>query len=305
MSVWFALGQLIAAFTGILSYGLSTLNGTGGLAGWRWIYLIAGLIPAVLAFPVWFLICEFPEKAKWLKPNELMELRAWLSEDRAEVLEEHMTMSKAVSALKDWKVWLLASLLFFLTSAAYTMSFFTPTILSSFGFSVAMSQILVTPPYVAACIAKIITGIAADKLHMRSPFIIGHAILTMVGFGLIGWGPNTGAKMTGVYFSIIGSQCAIPTIYTFLANNVVGTTKRQIAVPLQTVWGGIGGIAGSPYFRQQDYPTYRPGLYASFTSLSICLVITISLTAHLAMENRKADKHGKILEGTEGFRYTL
>ncbi|KEF58316.1 uncharacterized protein A1O9_06242 [Exophiala aquamarina CBS 119918] len=305
LAIWFALGQLIAAFSGILSYGLSTLNGTGGLEGWRWIYIVPGLITTVLAFPLWFLISEFPEKAKWLKPEELAQLRASLSEDRAEILEEQMNMARALKALKDWKVWLLASLLFFLTSAAYTMSFFTPTILSSLGYSVAMSQILVTPPYIAACLANITTGIAADKLHMRSPFIIGHGILTMVGFGMIGWGPNTGAKMTGIYFSIIGSQCAIPAVYTFLANNVVGTTKRQIAVPLQTVWGGIGGIAGSVYFRQQDYPLYRPGLYASFTSLSLCLILTTFLAIYFWRENRKAERDGKILEGVQHFRYTL
>lgn len=299
------MGQLLAAFTGIISYGLSTLNGRAGLAGWRWIYLVPGLITIALSFPVWWLVCEFPERAKWLKPDELARLRGWLAEDRAEVLEEQITVGRALTALKDWKVWVLASLLFFLTSAAYTMSFFTPTILSSLGFSVSLSQILVTPPYIAACIANIATGYFADKIHMRSPFIIGHVVLTMVGFGLIGWGPNTGAKMTGIFCSIIGSQCAIPSVYTFLANNVVGTTKRQMAVPLQTVWGGIGGIAGSLLFRQQDYPKYRPGLYASFTSLSICLILTSSITVYFYRENKKADREGKILEGVENYRYTL
>lgn len=299
------MGQLFAAFSGVLSYGLSTLNGVGGLAGWRWIYLVPGLITVLLAFPVWFLVCEFPENAKWLKPVELDRLRRWLSEDRAEVLEERMTIAKAMVAFRDWKVWMLSSLLFFLTAAAYTMSFFTPTLLSSLGFSVALSQILVTPPYIVACIANIATGFVADKVHMRSPFIIGHVVLTMVGFGLIGWGPNTGARLTGIYFSITGSQCAIPSVYTFLANNVVGTTKRQISVPLQTTFGGIGGIAGSVYFRAQDAPQYRPGLYASFTSLSICLIFTSFLALYFARENKKADREGKILEGVEGYRYTL
>ncbi|KAJ9616209.1 hypothetical protein H2204_014004 [Knufia peltigerae] len=305
LATWFAMGQLLAAFSGILSYGLSTLNGTGGLEGWRWIYLVPGLITIVLAFPVWFLVCEFPENAKWLHTEELDRLSAWLAQDRAEILEDRMTVGRALIALKDWKIWVLSSLLFFLTAAAYTMSFFTPTILSSLGFSVALSQILLTPPYIAACIANIITGLAADKAHIRSPFIIGHVVLTMVGFGMIGWGPNTGAKMTGIYFSIIGSQCAIPTVYTFLANNVVGTTKRQMAVPLQTVWGGIGGIAGSVYFRQQDAPKYRPGLYASFSTLALCLILTSSISVYFHLQNKKADREGKILEGVENFRYTL
>ena len=185
------------------------------------------------------------------------------------------------------------------------MSFFTPTILGTLGFSVALSQVLVTPPYIVACLMNTATGFIAYRVHMRSPFIIGHLLLTMAGFAMMGWGPNTGAKMIGIYFSITGSLCAIPSVYTFLANNVVGTTKRQMALSLQTTFGGVGGIAGSVYFRQQDSPHYRPGLYASFTSLSVCLIFTLTLAVYFWRENRKADKEGKILEGVEGFRYTL
>lgn len=122
---------------------------------------------------------------------------------------------------------------------------------------------------------------------------------------MIGWGNNTGCKLTGVFLSVIGTNCAIPTALTLLANNVVGTNKRQISIPLETVFGGLGGIFGSLVFRQKDYPGYQPGLYASFACVSSGILLTSAVTFHFWRENRKADRDGKILEGIEGFRYTL
>ncbi|OAG37333.1 hypothetical protein AYO21_08410 [Fonsecaea monophora] len=305
LAVWFTSGNILAAFSGIISYGLSLQHGVGGLEGWRWIFLVPGLITVVLTLPIWFWASEFPEKAKWLAPEELTFLRRQLQDDRAETLDEKLTSAKVLNSVQDWRVWVLSSLLFFVTASVYTLTFFTPTILNSIGFSVEMSQILVTPPYIFGSLVSIATGILADKLHMRSPFIIAHLVLQMLGFVLIGWGPNIGSRMTGIFFSVAGSLSAIPTVYAFLANNVVGASKRQISVPLQTTFGGIGGIAGSLYFRQQDFPNYRPGLYATFTSLGLCLIITSSMGLYFWSQNRKADRKGKILEGLEGFRYTI
>lgn len=185
------------------------------------------------------------------------------------------------------------------------MSFFTPSILAGLGYNVALSQILVTPPYLAAAIFAISTGMISDRVRTRSPFIVGFMLLTGAGIIMIGWGQNTACKMAGIYFAVIGNNCAIPTVLAFLSNNIVGSSKRQIAVPLQTSMGAIGGVFGSLVFRQQDYPGYRPGLYASIVCLAVCILITLSITAFFYRENKAADEKGKILERLEGYRYTL
>jgi hypothetical protein len=42
--------------------------------------------------------------------------------------------------------------------------------------------------------------LSADKMHKHSPFIFGHLLLVIVGFVMIGWGNNTGRKLTGIFF---------------------------------------------------------------------------------------------------------
>lgn len=185
------------------------------------------------------------------------------------------------------------------------MSFFTPSILSGLGYNVALSQILVTPPYLMAAIFSVAVGIIADRVRTRSPFIIGFMLLTCAGFIMMGWGNNTGCKMAGIFMAVVGNNCAIPTVLAFMSNNVVGASKRQIAVPLQTSLRALGGIFGSLVFREQDYPHYRPGLYASISSVVTCMLVTAGITGWFYLENKAADRKEKVLEGLEGFRYTL
>jgi MFS family permease len=40
-AAFFLIGTVVAAFTGILAYGLMQMAGIQGLAGWRWIFIVS------------------------------------------------------------------------------------------------------------------------------------------------------------------------------------------------------------------------------------------------------------------------
>lgn len=281
------------------------MEGLGGVRGWRWIFIIPGLATIVCVVLVYLFVSEFPEKAKWLKPDELDLVRRRLLEDRAEELDDKTTLRESLAPLKDWRTWAMSMLYFYPAAGYYALAFFMPSILSSFGFSVALSQILQTPPYILAAICSIATGYYADKIQIRSPFMLGHAIVTIVGFLLMGWGPSLGGKLTGVFLSMTGINCIIPTVFAFMSNNIVSVKARKVGIALQIVLGAIGGVVGSQIFRVQDAPGYRPGMYAAFSLMAVFMIHATSLTAYFRRQNRKAAEEGLIIDGVEGFRYTL
>lgn len=281
------------------------MEGLGGLRGWRWIFIMPGALTIVCVVLVWFYVSEFPEKAKWLKPDERVLAQERLREDRAEEFDDKTSLKETLAPLADWRIWALAILYLYPAAGFYAMAFFTPTILSAFGFSVALSQILQTPPYIFAALCSVATGYWADKVQRRSPFLLGHALLTIVGFLLMGWGPNTGGKLTGVFLSMTGVQCIIPTVLTWMPNNIASVKARKVAIALQIVLGAVGGIVGSLIFRAKDAPLFRPGMYAAF-ALMVCFIVNvIAVTAYFRQQNRKADREGLVIQGVPGFRYTL
>ncbi|KAL3495814.1 phthalate transporter [Aspergillus germanicus] len=315
LSIWFVSGSVISAFTGIFSYGLSRMDGAGGLEGWRWVFIVPGAVTATLALPLFYFIADFPERCEWLstREREIMEFRRdedgsheQRDDEHAETQpEEETAVSGFLNAISDWKVYVMSFLLMLPTAGSYSFAFFTPTILSTLGYNTALSQILTTPPYIFSAIVSITMGILADHLKLRSPFIIAHSLLAVLGIALIGWTSNTASRLVGIFLAVTGNNCAIPAALAFLSNNVPSTSKRQFAVPLQTVFGGVGGIIGSLVFRAQDHPGYRPGLYATFACLGLNIVIGGALAGFFWVENRRKDTRGKVLEGDVAFRYTL
>ncbi len=199
----------------------------------------------------------------------------------------------------------MALLYFYPAAAYYALAFFMPTILSSFGFSVALSLILQTPPYLFGAICSVVTGYYGDKLHRRSPFMFGHSVVVIVGFLLMGWGPNKGGRLVGVFLSIAGIQCLIPTVLTFMSNNIVSVKDRKVAIAMQVVAGAIGGLTGSLIFRTRDAPKYRPGMYTAFGLMVLFVINVAAVTEYFRRQNKKADEEGLAIDGIEGFRYTL
>jgi len=39
-AAFFLIGSVASGFGGILAYGLSHMNGLGGISGWRWIFIV-------------------------------------------------------------------------------------------------------------------------------------------------------------------------------------------------------------------------------------------------------------------------
>src|SRR4051794_9806651 len=48
------------AFSGLLAFGLAKMNGLGGYAGWRWIFIMEGLATVVMGIACFFVLVDSP-----------------------------------------------------------------------------------------------------------------------------------------------------------------------------------------------------------------------------------------------------
>ena len=112
-------------------------------------------------------------------------------------------------------------------------------------------------------------------------------------------------RYIGAFFGICTVQANIPGIFSYQHNNIVGQTKRALATAILVGGGGCGGIVASNVFRQQDAPQYTPGLIASIVAQGITVLLVTKNFWIFTRQNKKADRGKVVIEGTEGFRYTL
>lgn len=315
-SVFYLLGVVASAFSGILAFGLMQMNGLAGLGGWRWIFIIEGVITVCVGIMGYIMLVPFPDanpEKSWgfLNKREVDFVVARVNADRSDVAVEPFNLVKFLKPGLDLKVWGFAVCFCCLTTVSYALAYFLPQILKDgMGFTTGEAQCLVAPPYAFAGIIMFSTAWVADKYRIRGPIIASLAVLTIIGLAMMGWAPGVASQYAGVFFTCAGANSNIPHMMSWQANNIRGQWKRAFCSATLVAFGGIGGIAGSLVFRQQDAPGYKPGLWACMTGSLIIVLIVIVTDTYFFFCNKKQAKGEKIIEPVPGvdsndkFRYT-
>lgn len=144
-------GEVSVFATGnIVNFGLNHLDGKAGLAGWRWMYLVQGLITCVLGIVTYWWMVDFPENAqrsyRFLSDREARLAASRIQDDRADLVPEPFSWGVLLVHFKDWKIYGFACMFFLLNLITTALAYFLPIILQSgMGFSSNASILLSTP----------------------------------------------------------------------------------------------------------------------------------------------------------------
>ncbi|KUL82318.1 hypothetical protein ZTR_09711 [Talaromyces verruculosus] len=308
-AIFYVIGSSAGAFAGIVAYGLQHMNGLGGLAGWRWIFIVEGIVTCLLAIYGFFFIVDFPELSakswRFLKNREATYIVTLIEEDRHDALVEPFKIGNYLRNALDWKIWAFAWVYMLTNTLSYAIAIFLPIILQKrMGFGLAKSQCLVAPPYVAAGIVMYIQGVYADKWRVRGPVIICNACFGLVGLSLLGFASNNSVRYFGVFLATISANANIPAVLAYQANNIRGQWKRALASATLVMFGGLGGIIGSTIFRNVDSPNYHPGIIGTILSQALIIAIVSVLSLQFWRANKAANMGHRVIEGEDNFRYT-
>ncbi|KAF4973997.1 hypothetical protein FZEAL_9065 [Fusarium zealandicum] len=310
VTVFYAIGFFASGLGGILAYGLMQMEGVGGVRGWRWIFIMEGLLTVVVATISYFTILDFPDRAhlksKFITKAECEQVMQRIDADRNDAAKEPWDFKKWISSGTDPLIYGYALIFYGLTAITYAVAYFLPIILrNQMGFSLAASQCLIAPPYFVAALWMYGTAWISDKYRIRGPIMIVNTIIGTIGLCLMGFVKNSGVAYFGVFLICCGFNTNIPACMTYQSNNIRGQWKRAFCSATLIGTGGIGGITGSLIFRSQDAPEYRPGMYACIGCAVLTLVIICVNSWYFKRENAKADRGEKVLQGHPDFRYTV
>ena len=69
-TVYWSSVILAGAFGGLLATGIANMDGVRGLANWRWIFILEGILTILIGVAAFFFVTDFPREAKWLNSAE-------------------------------------------------------------------------------------------------------------------------------------------------------------------------------------------------------------------------------------------
>jgi len=204
----FTVSIPLATFLGSpLSVSLLQLDGTLGLRGWQWLFVLEGVPTILLGIICLFVLTDKPAQASWLT----VEQREWLTGR----MEAEAALRKPVGHLSLWQ---LATNKYFLVMALVcsgasatgsVLSVWQPQLLKSLGLTTMQTGFVNAIPYGIATVVMVLWGRHSDtsgerRWHTAIPLLLAAAGFTALGL--------TG---TAVIPTVIMVTCCLVGAYAF------------------------------------------------------------------------------------------
>ncbi|KAB8225201.1 major facilitator superfamily domain-containing protein [Aspergillus novoparasiticus] len=294
-ALFFSAASIAGAFSGLLAYGIAKMDGVGGYAGWRWIFILEGLLTIVVAFIAPFAIHDSPETARFLTEEErrfvIHMLRTQNTGGAGEATE--FRMKYVVDALLDWQIYVSIIVYWGITCPLYGISLFLPSIIKDLGYTSSTAQLLTVPIYITAAVVAVIAAWLSDRQKQRSPFVLFFMGLIAAGFIIVLASTGKGVPGVvyfGVFVSVVGIYPAFPGNITWLSANLAGDYKRASGMAIQIGMGNMAGAMASNFYRSQDAPNYILGHALELGFCVAGMIAAVILRLSYQMINRKRDQ---------------
>ncbi|KAF8240133.1 MFS general substrate transporter [Tricholoma matsutake] len=294
IGIFFGSATLAGAFSGLFAYGISFMSGTRGLLGWSWIFILEGILTVAVGLLAFIVLVDFPSTASFLTPEERAYVIWRKKYDNSSVgEEEQFEMRHFWAALGDWQVWLHILIYMSVIGPLYGITLFLPTIIKTFGYNSAISQLLTVPPYVFATITLYVFANFSDKIKMRSPFVLAGLVMCLIGFTINISNVPSGVKYFGTFFVVAGAYAPFPGVVAWLGGNLSGQYKRGIGMAVHIGIGNFSGAIASNIYRTRDAPRFAlgHGLELMFVGIGfVCVPIAVITYIRI---NKKREALGK------------
>jgi MFS transporter, ACS family, tartrate transporter len=220
MGYFLIAAPLSSVIGGPISGALLSLDGSMGLHGWQWLFILEAVPAVLLSGIVLLFLQDRPADAGWLAPSE----RNWLGQRIAAEEQKLETVSQysLVQVFFNPRVLLLSLTLFLLVLTIYGVSFFLPQIVKGFGMSNLETGFISAIPYAVAVVGVVWWGRRSDatkerRIHTALPALI--AGLALATAALV---ENPAAKMIAFSIAAFGSFGALPAFWATCTNMLSG-----------------------------------------------------------------------------------
>lgn len=252
MTVFYSGASLAGAFSGLLAYGIGHLDHTWGYRGWRWIYVLEGLIAVIVGLLCYLWIPSSPDRAKrWLseEEREFLLLRNKYSAGGETGIKEKddFAWADVKKAFRSFHTYSVALVEFTVATVVYGISFVLPTIIQNLGYSDVKAQAMTTPPYIFACLVTVLSGIAADRYKQRTLAVALPNTMAVLGFVIIiasvRYDHIPGVTYLGIFLMAGGLYPVSPAVMAWVSLNMAGSTKRAAGIALMMSISQLGGVS--------------------------------------------------------------
>ncbi|KAI1080262.1 MFS transporter [Whalleya microplaca] len=256
-----AFCNLAGAFGGAIAYGIGHINGAAGLQGFRWLFIVEGIITIFSVAPTLLVLPDYPARAKWLNESDKRFAEDRVRERGGGYNRDHATTKEILETFFSPRM--LAHYLAYVANVVTqgSFTFFTPTIVTGLGYTSIEAQLLTVPPWIVGFVVAIALSYSADHFEAR-----GWHITVISTIGGLGW-LTAGLLPASAYVQRYGCLCmaaagafpASPAMTNWVTINTPSLLTIPFAIALHNSCAGIGQIIAQWIWKADEaaigYPT--------------------------------------------------
>jgi len=312
-AILYSGSQLGNAFGGLFAIAILNLDGRDGMEGWRWLFLVEGVI--TIGFAIIFAL---------ILPNSIRNLRGFTEQERQWVLWNfesdlgQQDNSKEVSgrkglmlALLDPKMWMFMALLTSVYISASVNNFF-PSVVGGLGFSRNKTYGLTAPPFVLCVFCMLINGFHSDRKRERYLHIVCPLAITVVA-NIIAVSTLNIAARSDVAMMLMPASFYSASIV--ILSWITGS-MNQPAVKRAASIAAINAVSNTPNiwtsYLYRSPPRYVEAFSVNLVFAVVSIIVATLIRFYLRKENAKMDlgqdvgKSGPTeAQKAAGFRYII
>ncbi|KIK70268.1 hypothetical protein GYMLUDRAFT_34764 [Collybiopsis luxurians FD-317 M1] len=295
------LCTIVASF---IAFGVLHMRGTLGRAGWRWLFMVEGLITLVIGVATFFRMPPSPTQTKtWYRP------KGWFTEREETIIvsrvlrddptkgdmhnREGLTLKRLWTAVCDYDLWPLYMIgLMFGIPNTPPATYLTLS-LRNLGFSTFTTNLLVIPSSVANMITMFAITMISEVLNERTFVSMAEDLWTLpflVALYCLPEKPNQ-----WIYFGLASGLLSYPYTHPiqvgWASRNAGAVASRTVNASLYNMFVQVTTVVASQIYRADDAPRYRRGNLVLIIICSFNVVVLYPATkAYYIWRNKQRDR---------------
>ncbi|KAI1498719.1 major facilitator superfamily domain-containing protein [Biscogniauxia marginata] len=304
LSYFWTTLSVTGIITSLLAFALLHMRGIAGWSGWRWLFLIEGLITLLIGVASFFMMPASAVQTKtWFRPN------GWFNDREVAIVvnrvlrddpskgdmhnRQAITPRRLWNSLKDYDLWPLYILGLVVYIPQSPPSKYNTLIFRNIGFDTFTTNLLTIPASIFHIITLLLITRLSEWLNERSLVSSLQAIWTVPCIIALRWWPGTQTDSWGTY-AVVTVLLSYPYCHAILVawtsknSNNVGT--RSVSAALYNMSVQTGNIVANFIYADDDKPLYRRGNSVLFAINLFAIVLFILTKFYYMWRNKQRDR---------------
>ncbi|RDW85321.1 hypothetical protein BP6252_02911 [Coleophoma cylindrospora] len=286
-AVIFAFSSFSSAFGGLLAFGLTQIHGPNGFSGWRWLFIVEGVITLFIVPLYWFLFPNDARTAWFLTAEEKRMVHARYELDPHWGIDDEFSWGAITSVLIDPKFYAFFIFQFCCDVSLYAIQTFLPAIVKGLGYTSVTANLMTVPVYMLGLVWFLFVAYMSDRTKLRGIWIAGPLLLLILGLAILIGVDKTSIRFFGCFVTILGIYPTVGLSIMWMSDNVGRHFKRASMVGMVLTIANTAGVAVGQIYRTEDSPRYIKGLEISLGLNVVAFVMVMALMGGMWWVNRK------------------